>query len=75
VIAPLPALDSSLARGCADFLGSLGARRAHDLRTVMAAARSRSPSSRCCGRSPVLPPVTTLFSAVLPVAVSLLTLT
>lgn len=32
------ALASSLAYGCADFLGGLGARRAHVLRTVMVAA-------------------------------------
>ncbi|MEU9132623.1 EamA family transporter [Kitasatospora sp. NPDC048540] len=34
----LLALASSLAYGCADFLGGLGARRAHVLRTVMVAA-------------------------------------
>ncbi|KOX26959.1 hypothetical protein ADL06_15035 [Streptomyces sp. NRRL F-6491] len=34
----LLALGSSLAYGCADFLGGLGARRAHVLRTVMVAA-------------------------------------
>jgi drug/metabolite transporter (DMT)-like permease len=38
VIALLMALASSLAYGCADFLGGLGARRAHVLRTVMVAA-------------------------------------
>jgi drug/metabolite transporter (DMT)-like permease len=38
VIALLLALGSSLAYGCADFLGGLGARRAHVLRTVMIAA-------------------------------------
>jgi drug/metabolite transporter (DMT)-like permease len=38
VIALLLALGSSLAYGCADFLGGLGARRAHVLRTVMVAA-------------------------------------
>jgi drug/metabolite transporter (DMT)-like permease len=32
------ALGSSLAYGCADFLGGLGARKAHVLRTVMVAA-------------------------------------
>nr|WP_202514861.1 EamA family transporter [Streptomyces sp. SID161] len=32
------ALGSSLAYGCADFLGGLGARRAHVLRTVLVAA-------------------------------------
>nr|WP_202445217.1 EamA family transporter [Streptomyces sp. SID4941] len=34
----LLALGSSLAYGCADFLGGLGARKAHVLRTVMIAA-------------------------------------
>nr|WP_202528378.1 EamA family transporter [Streptomyces sp. SID5770] len=34
----LLALGSSLAYGCADFLGGLGARKAHVLRTVMVAA-------------------------------------
>jgi drug/metabolite transporter (DMT)-like permease len=38
VIALALALGSSLAYGCADFLGGLGARRAHVLRTVMVAA-------------------------------------
>jgi drug/metabolite transporter (DMT)-like permease len=38
VIALLLALGSSLAYGCADFLGGLGARKAHVLRTVMIAA-------------------------------------
>jgi drug/metabolite transporter (DMT)-like permease len=38
VIALALALGSSLAYGCADFLGGLGARRAHVLRTVMIAA-------------------------------------
>ncbi|GAP49348.1 EamA family transporter [Streptomyces azureus] len=38
MIAPLLALGSSLAYGCADFLGGLGARKAHVLRTVMIAA-------------------------------------
>jgi uncharacterized membrane protein len=38
VIALFLALGSSLAYGCADFLGGLGARRAHVLRTVMVAA-------------------------------------
>jgi drug/metabolite transporter (DMT)-like permease len=38
VIAVLLALGSSLAYGCADFLGGLGARKAHVLRTVMIAA-------------------------------------
>ncbi|MCC5580905.1 EamA family transporter [Microtetraspora sp. AC03309] len=38
MIALLLALGSSLAYGCADFLGGLGARRAHVLRTVMIAA-------------------------------------
>jgi drug/metabolite transporter (DMT)-like permease len=38
VIALLLALGSSLAYGCADFLGGLGARKAHVLRTVMVAA-------------------------------------
>lgn len=38
MIALLLALGSSLAYGCADFLGGLGARRAHVLRTVMVAA-------------------------------------
>nr|WP_237331248.1 DMT family transporter [Streptomyces mexicanus] len=36
----LLALGSSLAYGCADFLGGLGARKAHVLRTVMVAAPS-----------------------------------
>lgn len=38
MFALLLALGSSLAYGCADFLGGLGARRAHVLRTVMIAA-------------------------------------
>ncbi|ARZ66105.1 hypothetical protein SMD11_0439 [Streptomyces albireticuli] len=38
MIALILALGSSLAYGCADFLGGLGARRAHVLRTVMIAA-------------------------------------
>jgi drug/metabolite transporter (DMT)-like permease len=38
VIALLLALGSSLAYGCADFLGGMGARKAHVLRTVMVAA-------------------------------------
>ncbi|MFH8533816.1 EamA family transporter [Streptomyces tendae] len=38
MIALLLALGSSLAYGCADFLGGLGARNAHVLRTVMVAA-------------------------------------
>ncbi|MEU9886867.1 EamA family transporter [Sphaerisporangium sp. NPDC051011] len=38
MIALLLALGSSLAYGCADFLGGLSARRAHVLRTVMIAA-------------------------------------
>ncbi|MFJ9909149.1 EamA family transporter [Streptomyces sp. NPDC101152] len=38
MIALLLALGSSLAYGCADFLGGLGARRAHVQRTVMVAA-------------------------------------
>ncbi|MFJ2088228.1 EamA family transporter [Streptomyces sp. NPDC087901] len=38
MIALLLALSSSLAYGCADFLGGLGARKAHVLRTVMIAA-------------------------------------
>ncbi|MFE2736797.1 EamA family transporter [Streptomyces sp. NPDC059349] len=38
MIALLLALGSSLAYGCADFLGGLGARKAHVLRTVMVAA-------------------------------------
>ncbi|MFE1575367.1 EamA family transporter [Streptomyces fradiae] len=38
MIALLLALGSSLAYGCADFLGGLGTRRAHVLRTVMVAA-------------------------------------
>ncbi|MFF7312625.1 EamA family transporter [Streptomyces sp. NPDC008137] len=38
MIAPLLALGSSLAYGCADFPGGLGAREAHVLRTVMIAA-------------------------------------
>jgi drug/metabolite transporter (DMT)-like permease len=38
VIALLLGLSSSLAYGCADFLGGLGARKAHVLRTVMIAA-------------------------------------
>lgn len=38
MLALLLALGSSLAYGCADFLGGLGARRAHVLRTVMIAA-------------------------------------
>lgn len=37
MIALLLALGSSLAYGCADFLGGLGARKAHVLRTVMVA--------------------------------------
>ncbi|MEU9591558.1 EamA family transporter [Streptomyces sp. NPDC048219] len=38
MIALLLALGSSLAYGCADFLGGLGARKAHVLRTVVVAA-------------------------------------
>ncbi|MFE9722534.1 EamA family transporter [Streptomyces sp. NPDC005794] len=38
MIALLLALGSSLAYGCADFLGGLGARKAHVLRTVVLAA-------------------------------------
>ncbi|WP_086773042.1 EamA family transporter [Streptomyces bobili] len=38
MIALMMALGSSLAYGCADFLGGLGARKAHVLRTVMIAA-------------------------------------
>ncbi|MEW2295822.1 DMT family transporter [Streptomyces sp. NPDC006743] len=38
MMALLLALGSSLAYGCADFLGGLGARKAHVLRTVMVAA-------------------------------------
>ncbi|MFB7919409.1 EamA family transporter [Streptomyces sp. NPDC056061] len=38
MIALLLALGSSVAYGCADFLGGFGARRAHVLRTVMIAA-------------------------------------
>ncbi|MFG2490435.1 EamA family transporter [Streptomyces caniferus] len=38
MIALLLALGSSLAYGCADFLGGLGARKAHVLRTVKVAA-------------------------------------
>ncbi|MFZ3599405.1 EamA family transporter [Streptomyces sp. BH104] len=38
MIALVLALGSSLAYGCADFLGGLGARKAHVLRTVMVAA-------------------------------------
>ncbi|GGU58044.1 DMT family transporter [Streptomyces lavendofoliae] len=38
MIALLLALGSSLAYGCADFLGGIGARKAHVLRTVMVAA-------------------------------------
>ncbi|MEU2060829.1 EamA family transporter [Streptomyces sp. NPDC013455] len=38
MIALLLALGSSLAYGCADFLGGLGARKAHVLRTVLIAA-------------------------------------
>ncbi|WP_033283541.1 DMT family transporter [Streptomyces sp. NRRL F-525] len=38
MIVLLLALGSSLAYGCADFLGGLGARKAHVLRTVMIAA-------------------------------------
>lgn len=38
MLALLLALGSSLAYGCADFLGGLGARKAHVLRTVMVAA-------------------------------------
>lgn len=38
MIALVLALGSSLAYGCADFLGGLGARKAHVLRTVMIAA-------------------------------------
>ncbi|MGW6393234.1 EamA family transporter [Streptomyces sp. NPDC055103] len=38
MIALLLALGSSLAYGCADFFGGLGARKAHVLRTVMVAA-------------------------------------
>ncbi|WP_052869112.1 DMT family transporter [Streptomyces niger] len=40
MIALLLALGSSLAYGCADFLGGLGARKAHVLRTVLIAAPS-----------------------------------
>ncbi|MER7151952.1 DMT family transporter [Streptomyces lydicus] len=40
MLALLLALGSSLAYGCADFLGGLGARKAHVLRTVMIAAPS-----------------------------------
>ncbi len=40
MIALLLALGSSLAYGCADFLGGLGARKAHVLRTVLVAAPS-----------------------------------
>ncbi|QKW18803.1 EamA family transporter [Kitasatospora sp. NA04385] len=38
MLALLLALGSSLAYGCADFFGGLGARRAHVLRTVLVAA-------------------------------------
>ncbi|KIQ67122.1 hypothetical protein TR51_07175 [Kitasatospora griseola] len=38
MLALLLALGSSLAYGCADFLGGLGSRRAHVLRTVLIAA-------------------------------------
>ncbi|MFT2018802.1 EamA family transporter [Streptomyces sp. 796.1] len=38
MLALLLALGSSLAYGCADFLGGVGARKAHVLRTVMIAA-------------------------------------
>ncbi|MGK5694704.1 EamA family transporter [Streptomyces sp. URMC 128] len=38
MIALLLAMGSSLAYGCADFLGGMGARKAHVLRTVMVAA-------------------------------------
>ncbi|MFD7531500.1 MULTISPECIES: EamA family transporter [unclassified Streptomyces] len=38
MLALLLALGSSIAYGCADFLGGLGARKAHVLRTVMIAA-------------------------------------
>ncbi|MER5600456.1 DMT family transporter [Streptomyces sp. NPDC002265] len=38
MIALLLALGSSMAYGCADFLGGLGARKAHVLRTVVVAA-------------------------------------
>ncbi|MFD4971802.1 EamA family transporter [Streptomyces sp. NPDC058424] len=38
MLALLLALGSSLAYGCADFLGGLGARKAHVLRTVLVAA-------------------------------------
>ncbi len=38
MIALVLALGSSLAYGCADFLGGLGARKAHVLRTVLVAA-------------------------------------
>lgn len=38
MIALVLALGSSLAYGCADFLGGIGARKAHVLRTVMIAA-------------------------------------
>ncbi|MFF3851160.1 EamA family transporter [Streptomyces sp. NPDC002328] len=38
MLALLLALGSSFAYGCADFLGGLGARKAHVLRTVMVAA-------------------------------------
>ncbi|WP_326697534.1 DMT family transporter [Streptomyces sp. NBC_01754] len=38
MLALLLALGSSMAYGCADFLGGLGARKAHVLRTVMIAA-------------------------------------
>ncbi|MFF3151354.1 hypothetical protein ACFVRU_59145, partial [Streptomyces sp. NPDC057927] len=43
MIALMLALGSSLAYGCADFLGGLGARKAHVLRTVMIAALLHSP--------------------------------
>ncbi|MYW07468.1 hypothetical protein GT034_03765 [Streptomyces sp. SID2563] len=64
----LLALGSSPAYGCADFLGGLGARKAHVLRTVMIAAPAslaltrtttapgRSPA---CSSSPGTPPSTT----------------
>ena len=38
MLALLLALGSSLAYGCADFLGGFGARGAHVLRTVLIAA-------------------------------------
>ncbi|WP_169982738.1 EamA family transporter [Microbispora sp. H10836] len=108
MIALLLALGSSLAYGCADFLGGLGARKAHVLRTVMVAALASlavelllwpllgaSFSSGALGwgaasgiasaaafallyrtlaigPTNVLPPVTALVSAALPVGVGLL---